>query len=379
MKTKARKHVSTPAPEKRARFLQTDVPAVSLDNALRIPRAIFEHYAGRPASPLLVAAALEMSPISGQFRALTGASIAYGLTDGGYNAQEISIQSLAKRILMPLLEGDEAVAKREATLKPRILREFLTQYSGSPLPRQDIALNVLQGMGVPRDKAEPVYSLIVDSAQRVGLLRDIKGKQYVELTGGNLSSHAPGNDGKEAPSMPDSEADETRPHAFPVAEMPLREVSPERSQRVFITHGTNKSFLDPIKKLLQFGEMTPVISVEKQSVSKPVPDKVMDDMRSCSAAIIHVDAEEILTDNDGKERVILNQNVLMEIGAAMALYGRRFILLVRDGVRLPSNLQGLYEVRYKEDALDGDATIKLKEAINDIKNNPLPELNNLAA
>jgi predicted nucleotide-binding protein len=57
----------------------------------------------------------------------------------------------------------------------------------------------------------------------------------------------------------------------------------------------------------------------------------------------------------------------------MALYGRRFILLVREGVDLPSNLQGLYEVRYKADALDGEATIKLLEAINDIKNNPLPD------
>jgi predicted nucleotide-binding protein len=64
--------------------------------------------------------------------------------------------------------------------------------------------------------------------------------------------------------------------------------------------------------------------------------------------------------------------VLIEIGAAMALYGRRFILLVLDGVTLPSNLQGLYEVRYVGEALDGEATIRLLEAINDIKNNPLP-------
>jgi hypothetical protein len=31
----------------------------------------------------------------------------------------------------------------------------------------------------------------------------------------------------------------------------------------------------------------------------------------------------------------------IEIGAAMALYGRIFILLVADGTKLPSNLQGL--------------------------------------
>ncbi|HEX9771500.1 MAG TPA: TIR domain-containing protein, partial [Kiloniellales bacterium] len=58
-----------------------------------------------------------------------------------------------------------------------------------------------------------------------------------------------------------------------------------------------------------------------------------------------------------------NPNVLIEIGAAMAFYGRRFILLVREGVKLPSNLQGLYEVRYAGDTLDAASTIKLLEAI----------------
>src|SRR5207247_10731040 len=117
-----------------------------------------------------------------------------------------------------------------------------------------------------------------------------------------------------------------------------------------------------------------IVSVERESVSQPVPDKVMEDLRKCSAAIIHVDAEKELDDGDNGARVVLNPNVLIEIGAAMALYGRRFILLVRDGIRLPSNLQGLYEVRYQGDKLDSDATIKLLKAINDIKNHPLPML-----
>ena len=115
-----------------------------------------------------------------------------------------------------------------------------------------------------------------------------------------------------------------------------------------------------------------MISVERQSVSRPVPEKVMDDMRRAGAAIIHVDAERIITDKDGNEHALLNPNVLIEIGAAMAFYGRRFILLVRDGVKLPSNLQGLYEVRYGGENLDAGSTIKLLEAIKDIKNHSLP-------
>ena len=70
---------------------------------------------------------------------------------------------------------------------------------------------------------------------------------------------------------------------------------------------------------------------------------------------------------------VINGNVLIEIGAAMALYGRRFILPVREGIKLPSNLQGLFEVRYSSDDLSGEATIKLLEAINELKKTPVPQ------
>jgi len=72
-------------------------------------------------------------------------------------------------------------------------------------------------------------------------------------------------------------------------------------------------------------------------------------------------------DKDGKQHSMLNQNVLIEIGAAMALYGRKFILLVEDGVKLPSNLQGLYEVRYEGKELGYDSTMKLLKAFNDFR------------
>ena len=95
-------------------------------------------------------------------------------------------------------------------------------------------------------------------------------------------------------------------------------------------------------------------------------------MRGCGAAIIHVDADKTIIDKSDQEHVIINPNVLIEIGAAMAFYGKRFILLVKEGVKLPSNLQGLFEVRYSNETLDATATIKLLEAIKDIKNYSLP-------
>jgi hypothetical protein len=249
-----------------------------------------------------------------------------------------------------------------------VVGEFLQKYNNAPLPRADIAVNVLLEMGVPQDRADEVLDFIFQGAESVGVLKEIKGKKYVDLSG----VPQPVAPTDELGVGETAEGDEPPP-ARPVEPVAPRALPSSQERRVFITHGKAKTLIDPIKKLLGFGELEPVVSIEKTSVSQPVPDKVMADMRSCGAAIIHVDAEQRLIDRDATEHVVLNPNVLIEIGAAMALYGRRFILLVRDGVKLPSNLQGLFEVRYTGETLDGDATIKLLEAINDIKNHPMPD------
>ena len=63
----------------------------------------------------------------------------------------------------------------------------------------------------------------------------------------------------------------------------------------------------------------------------------------------------------------INENVLIEIGAAMALYKNNFILLVGKGIHLPSNLQGLYVCHYDGAKLDYEATMKLLKAFNEFK------------
>ncbi len=312
---------------------------------------------------------MSLNPSSSQFRMLAGAAIAYGLTNGGYNATEIEVTSLARRILRPTEEGQDLEAKREALLKPKIINELLNQYDGSPIPKDNIAQNVLIEKGVPTERASDILSLIIESADSLGLIREIKGKKFVSLSPAKIevgAEHA--NDYK--PTGYEAEIPALPPELSANIASNTTTENRHNNRRVFVTHGKNKAFVEPIKKLLSFGEMEAVVSVEKQSVSQPVPDKVMNDMRSCGAAIIHVEGELKLIDQDTTEHIVLNPNVLIEIGAAMALYGKRFILLVKSGVKLPSNLQGLYEVRYQGEILDGDATIKLLEAINELKKQP---------
>jgi predicted nucleotide-binding protein len=355
--------------EKRVYLSQADVPACSLEKAIRVPSSIADNYGYKPTVPLQVASALEIQPSSSGFRMLTGAAIAYGLTTGGYNADTISISPLGMRIVRPTAEGDDLAAKREAFLRPRVIREFLKRYDGASLPKDSIGENVLMDLGVPQERKAEVLKLIIEGAEAVGFLAEIKGRKYVDLSGTKTSNTTEGDSSEAVDNDAEEQSIASTASATAVASQPVGE---GRARRVFVTHGKNKALIEPVKKLLAFGELEAVVSVQTQTVSQPVPSKVMEGMRSCGSAIIHVEDERHLVDKDGNEQIILNDNVLIEIGAAMALYGSRFILIVKQGVKLPSNLQGLLELRYSGDTLDVNDTVNLMEAINDMKKRPLP-------
>jgi hypothetical protein len=92
---------------------------------------------------------------------------------------------------------------------------------------------------------------------------------------------------------------------------------------------------------------------------------MMDEMRGCDTAVIHVCDDGLRFDAGRSDEPRLGSDVLIEIGAAIALFGRNFILLVEDGVTLPVNLQGLCECRYGGQELDMPATMMLFKAFND--------------
>jgi hypothetical protein len=128
-------------------------------------------------------------------------------------------------------------------------------------------------------------------------------------------------------------------------------------RRIFITQRTNKRIAEQVKELVAFGTFDPVVTQDRKTV--------MDEMRGCDTAVIHVGADGVLFDRSQNGESRIGGDILIEIGAAMALYGRNFILLVEEGITLPPNLQGLCECRYTGEQLDMPATMTLFKALND--------------
>lgn len=365
---------AAPKPASRVMLSQKKFPQLTLENALRIARALWDHFAGKGAPPYDIAMAIGMAPTSGGWRNLCGTSLAYSLTEGGYNSKQIILTDLGRRIVSPTQEGDDINAMVEAIMQPRIMREFYEKYDKAKFPQDNILVNVLVSMGLPKERADKSVAILKQNGNFVGIIKQTKTGPFIAIDSPfpphklseTVETLPVASEGQAFPIEADSFARNIAGEPQPLP--PKQEIKP-KNNRVFISHGKNKQVVNQLKEILTFGKFDPLVSVERETTSIPVPEKVFEDMRSCEAAIINVTSEGDLLDTEGNHRTLINQNVLIEIGAAIALYGKNFVLLVQKGLELPSNLQGLYRCEYLGEKLDYEATMKLLKIFNEMRKN----------
>ena len=331
---------SAPMRAQKKRVSQGDVPSVPLDEALRVPRAIADKLAKQPSRPMHVAAAMDLSPTSSKFRQICGAAIGYGLTVGGPNAAEISLTELGRRAVSPTAEGEELAAKRAAVLTPTIERDFLTKYDGNPLPPGEFAKNVLEDLGVPTGTGARVYDVIRANAEAVGFIKPIKDKEFVDLETRPEVNEVEGGTPHENADLAVGES----VAVYEVDSIPATHVVPasaSHGHKVFVSAVDSGEVAEQIKTLLEFGGHEVVLAHEElpDSSGGVEPLDVIGVMRSCVAGVIFVKSAD-----DGQ--AILLPIEFMQIGAAIALFGKRFVLLIREDVSTPSDLGQIEVIRY---------------------------------
>src|SRR5271157_3584907 len=138
---KARLGIEVGSQQKRGYLKQADIPQRALREALAIPQALTDNFAGKSTPPHQVAMALDISPTSSSWQYLTGAAVAYGLTTGGCNAKTIALTELGRRATAPTEEGDDAKARAEAALKPGVCKAFFERYNHAKFPPDNVAKN----------------------------------------------------------------------------------------------------------------------------------------------------------------------------------------------------------------------------------------------
>jgi hypothetical protein len=118
-------------------------PRRTLEQALRIPRALRDHNGGQPWAAGEVAKALDIGLKSGNFFYLSSAAQQYGLTAGTSRASEISLTDLGRRAVYPDSPEVEREGLLQAFLSVDSFRRVLEHYGGNNLPEAQYRENTL--------------------------------------------------------------------------------------------------------------------------------------------------------------------------------------------------------------------------------------------
>ena len=134
--------------------------------------------------------------------------------------------------------------------------------------------------------------------------------------------------------------------------------SDPKTKRIFVAHGKNKTPLEQLEKILRQFKVNYMAAVNEPNAGRPVSEKVATAMTDSSSGIFIFTADERTTDEEGTEVWRPSQNVVFELGAASALYGKKIVILKEENVSFASNFSDLAYIPFKKDHL-GDKTAEL--------------------
>lgn len=357
--------IRPPSPKKklgRPKGTEPSFPVYSLKKTLGIIEVMENNYAGDPSFPEDIAQHLGTSLGSSHFRNLLTSSHKYGLTNGTYKSEKIEMTTLGRQIVEPTSEEGKNEAIMTTLQKPEIFSKFFTKYNRKNVPDDDIIKNVLKNeFGVPHERTVDCVKVLRENITDYNLIHQGSGILRLVLTTQVLKSEINDEEQKHDVLTPTEETMESQG----VEEQKEVKNLEKQTPQVFISHSKNANILDQLKTILEFGSFEYTIAEEIETAAIPIPDKIFGLMRECNCAIINVSADDELKNGEGTYRI--NENVLIEIGAAFVHYDKRVILLADKRVKLPSNLQGLYRCEYEGDELSFMVAMKLQKALTEFK------------
>lgn len=331
------------------------IPHHTLEEALKVARAIQNKNAGKPWKPIFVAEALGISPTSSNFRELTSSSYKYGLTQGTWNAQLISLTPLGSSITKPKDRKQEVKDLQNAALKIDVFKRVYEHYRDAKFPSPDDSYfkNMLEtDFDVPRDLVDECITLLIENGKFTQIIREMTAGPFVVFA----------EEPPEVPlEMPTEEIE--RPEGIPAEEKPEALPTPPLVNQIFVAHGKNTVPLEQLKKILTEFKVPFKVALDEPHKGRPISKKVADLMRSCTSAIVIFTADEEYADAEGNKTYRPSDNVVYELGAASVLYEDRIVILKEDGVTLASDFSDLGYISFEKNKIKAKAMDLIKELI----------------
>ncbi len=343
-------------------------PPVSLEKAGKVAQTIVERNAGKPMNRLLLAEAMGQTPSSSSLRDRIASSAKYGLTEGNYRSEIISVTPLGDAATRPRNEQERIESVRNAVREVGIYDELLNHFANAKLPEPGFLKNILERdpFNIDPNWSSAVAEAFTEDARYAGYLRDIGSSPHIVIDG---SAAVP------EPSLIESTRDLDDVQAEPEALAPNQHqteavADPPRApsdrpvpMQLFIAHGKNRKPLEQLKRILDEWKVPYLVAVDEPNAGRPISAKVAETMRACSAGIFIFTADEEFRDGDDDVVSRPSENVVYELGAASLLYGRKIVILKERGVSFPSDFSDLGWIEFEKDDIRRVAMELLKEMI----------------
>ena len=315
-------------------------PIDTLEDALAIAAAIQESNAGLPFDRILLAGTLGTTPASSGYTIKLNSAAKYGLTQGGYNDDRISLTPRGEAIVAPKRSGELKQALIDAAMHPDVFRRFYLALDGKRLPEDTYAQNMLQReFGINPDLAAECLSIIKANGVYAGILKEAAGSLEVALEETAAAGHVGTVEGRSVPMDSD---------AYP------------RETRIFVGESKNAEGVQLVKDVLDEFGIAHATAPRDSGDNHPVAVQVASVMRDCTAAILVICKDDLAQDG-GDSRA--GDRVLYQIGAASALYGDAIVVLSEAGLDLPDDVRSLHNV-VLDSAKTGDAAFGLLKELH---------------
>jgi hypothetical protein len=149
---------------------QSPYPRHAVDKALRIPRAILEQHAGKPATANEAASFVGAKKAHGPFRVELASASKYGFLERP-EPGKVQPTDLAKQVLRPQKPNDAVDGYRKAIQLAPVISEVYTHYRGEHLPDDQFLKNtVVEKYKVPAEKFEEFKTIFLESLESAQLL-----------------------------------------------------------------------------------------------------------------------------------------------------------------------------------------------------------------
>jgi len=335
-------------------------PAHSLQEAIRVPKAIWEYNAGAPFTILDLAKKLNYSPSTSVFISLIRSSQRYALTEGSWQqdyTKTISLTTLGRSIVAPTESDDVGACMLKALETPRIFKKINELLNGKIIPPLDVLKNTFViSLHLSKPDAEECYKVLMKNAEELKIIDDIQGRQYYRVDKLGISQIAAETSTTPETGIIPEQQPQEQPEEPEITEL-------QKPKQIFVGHGKNTKPLEQLKTILDQFRISYKVSVDEPNKGRPVGQKVSDLMHECSSAIFIFTKDE--ETKDVEENIIYrpSDNVVFELGAASVLYSNKIVIFKEEGVSFGTDFKSLGYISFDTDQLDAKTIDLMKELV----------------